>query len=117
MAQRDLCVIPRWHCRKYPPRKARLEFGTWNRSIGRARALAHRKSSRSGGLSDQGPDIPPGARIEGKDAMVYTIAAVLLLLWAVGLVTSYTMGGFIHVLLVIAIVVILLRVISGRAVV
>jgi hypothetical protein len=49
--------------------------------------------------------------------MLYTIAVVLLILWALGLVTSYTMGGFIHVLLVIAIVMVLLRVISGRAVV
>jgi len=46
--------------------------------------------------------------------MLYTIAVVLIILWLLGLVTSYTMGGFIHVLLVIAIVVILLRVISGR---
>jgi uncharacterized protein DUF5670 len=47
--------------------------------------------------------------------MLYTIALVLVILWLLGLVTSYTMGGFIHVLLVIAIVVILLRVISGRS--
>ena len=46
--------------------------------------------------------------------MLYTIAVVLLILWLLGLVTSYTIGGFIHVLLVIAIVVVLLRVISGR---
>jgi Family of unknown function (DUF5670) len=46
--------------------------------------------------------------------MLYTIAVVLVILWLVGLVTSYTMGGFIHVLLVIAIVVILVNVISGR---
>jgi hypothetical protein len=46
--------------------------------------------------------------------MLYTIAVVLLILWAVGLVSSFTLGGFIHVLLVIAIVVVLLRVISGR---
>ncbi|MDP2171961.1 MAG: lmo0937 family membrane protein [Rhodocyclaceae bacterium] len=46
--------------------------------------------------------------------MLYTIAVVLLILWLLGLVTSYTVGGFIHVLLVIALVVILLRVISGR---
>lgn len=46
--------------------------------------------------------------------MLYTIAVVLLILWLLGLVTSYTIGGFIHVLLVIAVVVILLRVISGR---
>ena len=46
--------------------------------------------------------------------MLYTIAVVLIVLWLLGLVTSTTMGGFIHVLLVIAIVVVLLRVISGR---
>jgi hypothetical protein len=46
--------------------------------------------------------------------MLYTIAVVLLILWLLGLVTGTTMGGFIHVLLVIAIVVVLLRVISGR---
>jgi hypothetical protein len=46
--------------------------------------------------------------------MLYTIAIVLLILWALGLVTSFTAGGLIHVLLVVAIVVILLRVISGR---
>lgn len=46
--------------------------------------------------------------------MLYTIAVVLLVLWLLGLVTSYTIGGFIHVLLVIAIVVVLLRIIGGR---
>lgn len=46
--------------------------------------------------------------------MLYTVAVVLLVLWLLGLVTSYTIGGFIHVLLVIAIVVVLIRVISGR---
>ena len=46
--------------------------------------------------------------------MLYTIAVVLLILWLLGLVSSYTLGGFIHVLLVIAVVVILIRVISGR---
>jgi hypothetical protein len=46
--------------------------------------------------------------------MLYTIAVILVILWLIGLVTSYTMGGFIHVLLVIAIVVILVNIISGR---
>ncbi len=46
--------------------------------------------------------------------MLYTIAVVLIILWLLGLVSSYTMGGLIHVLLVIAIIVVLLRVISGR---
>jgi hypothetical protein len=48
--------------------------------------------------------------------MLWTIAVILLVLWALGLVTSYTMGGFIHILLVIAIVVILINVIQGRKV-
>ena len=46
--------------------------------------------------------------------MLYTIAVVLIILWALGLVSAYTMGEFIHVLLVIAVVVVLLRLISGR---
>lgn len=49
--------------------------------------------------------------------MLWTIALVLLILWVLGFVSSYTMGGFIHVLLVIAIVVVLVRVIQGRKVV
>ncbi|MGA2678030.1 MAG: lmo0937 family membrane protein [Sedimentisphaerales bacterium] len=49
--------------------------------------------------------------------MLYTVAVVLLILWLLGLITSTTMGGFIHALLVIAIVLILVRVISGRRVV
>jgi len=48
--------------------------------------------------------------------MLYTIAVVLLILWLLGVVTSYTIGGFIHILLVIAIIMILLRLISGRGV-
>ena len=47
--------------------------------------------------------------------MLYTIAVVLIILWALGLVSSVSMGGLIHVLLVIAVVMILLRVISGRS--
>ena len=46
--------------------------------------------------------------------MLYTIAVVLLILWLLGLVSAYTMGGLIHVLLVVAIVMVLLRVITGR---
>ncbi len=48
--------------------------------------------------------------------MLETIAVVLIVLWLLGLVTSYSMGGFIHVLLVIAVVMILLRVVQGRRV-
>jgi hypothetical protein len=70
----------------------------------------------------------PGAWSAGADAgsmpahlharentMLYTIAVILLVLWALGLVSAYTLGGFIHVLLVIAVVVVLLRVIGGRS--
>jgi Family of unknown function (DUF5670) len=46
--------------------------------------------------------------------MLYTIAVVLLVLWLVGLVTSYTLGGFIHILLVIAVIMIIVNLISGR---
>lgn len=46
--------------------------------------------------------------------MLESIAIVLLILWALGLITSYSLGGFIHILLVIAVVVILIRVIQGR---
>ncbi len=46
--------------------------------------------------------------------MLYTIAVVLIILWLLGVVTSYTIGGFIHILVVIAVIMILLRLISGR---
>jgi hypothetical protein len=48
--------------------------------------------------------------------MLYTLAIILIVLWLLGLVSSYTMGGLIHVLLVIAIIVVLLNVIQGRRV-
>ncbi len=47
--------------------------------------------------------------------MLWTIAVTLLLLWAVGMVSSYTLGGFIHLLLLVAIIVVLIRVIQGRS--
>ena len=46
--------------------------------------------------------------------MLWTIVVILLILWLLGLVTSYTMGGFIHILLVIALVMIVVNLISGR---
>jgi hypothetical protein len=46
--------------------------------------------------------------------MLETIAVILLVLWLLGMVTSYTIGGFIHILLVVAIIMVLLRVIQGR---
>jgi len=49
--------------------------------------------------------------------MLWTIAVVLLILWALGLVTGYTMGSFIHILLVVAVIIVLIRIIQGRRVV
>ena len=51
-----------------------------------------------------------------ENVMLWTICMILIVLWLLGVVTSYTMGGLIHILLVIAIVVLLLRVIQGRKV-
>ena len=51
---------------------------------------------------------------EKVHSMLYTIAVVLLILWALGLVTSYTVGGFIHILLVVALIMILINFITGR---
>ena len=47
--------------------------------------------------------------------MLETIALLLLIMWGLGMISSYTMGGFIHILLVVALVVVLLRIISGRS--
>jgi hypothetical protein len=47
--------------------------------------------------------------------MLYTIAVILIVLWLLGLVTSYTVGGFIHILIVVAIIMVLVRLISGRS--
>jgi len=52
--------------------------------------------------------------IDRRKKMLETIAIILLVLWLLGMVSSYTIGGFIHILLVLAIVVILIRVIGGR---
>lgn len=49
--------------------------------------------------------------------MLETLAIVLIILWVMGLVSSYTLGGFIHILLVVAVIVILLRVIQGRRII
>jgi hypothetical protein len=56
----------------------------------------------------------PANLIAKESQMLSTIALILIVLWLLGMVSSYTMGGFIHILLVIAVVVFLVRVISGR---
>jgi len=70
------------------------------------------KRSRDSGRNTK----PCGCVGKEERSMLWTIAVILLVLWALGLVSSYTMGGFIHLLLVIAIVVVLLRIIQGRRV-
>jgi hypothetical protein len=69
-------------------------------------------------MYDIGPNFAPANNVGytqlGGWEMLWTIFVILLVLWLLGLVTGTTLGGFIHVLLVIAIVVVLIRVISGR---
>jgi hypothetical protein len=55
-------------------------------------------------------------RIGGDDIMLWTIFIILLVLWLLGLISGYTLGGFIHILLVIAVVVLIIRLIQGRPV-
>lgn len=59
--------------------------------------------------------LEPALQIDEKvNIMLYTIAVVLLILWVLGLVSSYTLGGFIHILLIVAIVMVLVNIIGGR---
>jgi hypothetical protein len=84
--------------------KARLGF-LWKQLAEKQQLLA--------GVEALQPTVIP-RQIEGDIVMLYTIAVVLLILWLLGLVTGYTTGAFIHVLLVIAIVMVLVNFISGR---
>src|SRR5262249_34888098 len=73
-------------------------------------ALCSRQATRS---ARRGPTPEsPGAK---GDSMLWTFFVILLILWLLGMVSSYTMGGFIHLLLILAIVVVLIRVIQGRS--
>jgi hypothetical protein len=54
------------------------------------------------------------AEVVRRNIVLWTIAVILLVLWALGLVSSYTMGGFIHILLVAAVILVLIRIIQGR---
>ena len=86
-----------------PSAAKRRELGRWRLSrIAAAGAL---------GCADGPETFTPNL----KTVMLETIAIILIVLWLLGLVSSYTMGGFIHILLVAAIIVILVRVIQGRA--
>jgi hypothetical protein len=58
--------------------------------------------------------LPDGDTTYKENSMLWTVFVILLVLWLLGLVTSYTLGGFIHILLVIAIAVLLIQLITGR---
>lgn len=61
-----------------------------------------------------GPAVTRSQSNREVNSMLYTIAVILLILWILGLVSSYTMGGFVHILLVVAVVMVLVNIISGR---
>ena len=71
---------------------------------------------RASGRAGNPTSLNPRLNIRKGTEMLYTIAVVLLILWLLGMVSSYTISGFIHILLVVAVVMILVRVISGRKV-
>jgi hypothetical protein len=56
-----------------------------------------------------------GETLQGGAHMLWTIFAILLVLWLLGMVSSYTLGGYIHILLIIAVAVVLIRIIQGRS--
>jgi hypothetical protein len=60
------------------------------------------------------PPPNPAKRATAEDVMLWTLGLILLALWAIGMVTSYTLGGFIHILLVLAVAAVLIRFIQGR---
>jgi hypothetical protein len=65
-------------------------------------------------VADSDAGAPDGRRKKGRANMLMTILVLLLILWLLGVVTSYTLGGFIHILLIVAIAIVLIRVIQGR---
>lgn len=77
-------------------------------------ANAQRVFSSGANMRASNPHRGSGAYLREEYTMLYTIAVILVVLWLLGLVTAYTMGGFIHILLVVAIIAVLLRVINGR---
>jgi hypothetical protein len=70
--------------------------------------------ARAPGGARHGRGTAVAERRQEGEKMLWTIFVILLVLWLLGIVTSYTMGGFIHILLVIAIAIVLIRIIQGR---
>jgi hypothetical protein len=83
------------------------------RSIGQFAPAPATGMSRASTAPDTATEIV-ASTTRGGDRMLWTIFVILLVLWAVGMVSSYTLGGFIHLLLLIAIAVVLIRIIQGR---
>jgi hypothetical protein len=81
---------------------------------GKIDAVSSRASCRGrSSVNDPGKN-RSSAKLSKEDHMLWTIAVILIVLWLLGLVSGYTMGNFIHILLVIAIIIVLVRVIQGR---
>jgi Family of unknown function (DUF5670) len=78
----------------------------------RPKLHARRERVRKFGIQSNGRE---EATKKASFTMLWTIAVILLVLWALGMVSSYTLGGFIHLLLLLAIIVVLIRVIQGRS--
>ena len=66
------------------------------------------------GDASKGTVVDASTHVPGRRTMLWTIFVILLILWLLGVVSSYTLGGYIHILLVIAVVVLLIRLIQGR---
>jgi hypothetical protein len=92
--------------------KVRLE--TAGILLPHAAVVYGRPAERETGHETMGPLGATRRSRRWEKTMLETIAVVLIILWLLGFVTSYTMGGFIHILLVVAVIVVLLRVIQGR---
>ena len=87
----------------------------------RFRSVANRKVLKSGAVANCKPmcalwleSFAARNKLKEKRRMLYTIALVLIIAWLLGIVSSYTLGGFIYILLVVAIIMILVRLIQGR---
>ena len=117
---RGVAAVAMWHC-------AQEQHDAMSTSGGHAgHHDAHASTDDAGHLAPASDDVAVSLReqlrqpMAGKPKnerdhfMLYTIAVVLLVLWLLGLVTSYTLGGFIHILLVVAVVMVLVNLISGR---
>lgn len=92
-----------------------MPLGSSPDSCRKVEALDSGSDIQSQGVCQVGSSVALLAAWKASFTMLWTIAVILLVLWALGMVSSYTLGGFIHLLLVLAIIVVLIRVIQGRS--